>query len=131
MRASRRTLAALSCLVIATAPLAAQRARSSLSTWTPAVASASSIRHDEFIPDSVRTTGSSHWLTGGIVGSVILGVGGGLTGLALCGIDDSANASDNCTRATLGLSVVGAAMGFGIGAMIGSLFPKTPAVEVP
>jgi hypothetical protein len=131
MRASRHTLAALGCLVIAAAPLAAQRARSSISTWTPDAASASSIRPDEFIPDSVRTTGSSHWLTGGIVGSVVLGVGGGLAGLALCGIDDSANASDNCTRSTLGLSVVGAALGFGIGAMIGSLFPKTPAVQVP
>ena len=131
MRSSHRTLAALSCLVIAAAPLAAQRARSSLSTWTPAPSSASSIWHDELVPDSVRTAGPSHWLTGGIVGSLVLGVGGGLTGLALCGLDDSANATDNCTRATLGLSVVGAGLGFCIGAMIGSLFPKTPAVQVP
>ncbi len=63
----------------------------------------------------------THWLEGGLVGGVALGIFGGLVGHALC---TNSDVRQTCTGPTLGSAVLGAGVGFVTGALIGGQFPK-------
>ena len=79
------------------------------------------------IPDSARNGRSSHWKTGLIIGAVIGVVAGARLADHLCAMQES---DVNC----LGPSLIGAAVlggaGGGLGALIGSAFPRA-AVPIP
>jgi hypothetical protein len=61
----------------------------------------------------------TYWLEGGSVGGIGLGVFGALHGL--CADSD---VQHNCTGSTLGVGVLGAGVGFTVGALIGGQFRK-------
>jgi H+/Cl- antiporter ClcA len=63
----------------------------------------------------------THWLEGGLVGVVTLGIFGGIAGHALCA---NSEVRQTCTGPTIRLAVLGAAGGFVTGALIGGQFPK-------
>jgi len=73
---------------------------------------------------SATARADSYWKTGGIAGGVSLG----LTGLALtgigCGLAEANGSNANCAPAMVIGTVGAGAVGFGIGALIGSAFKK-------
>jgi hypothetical protein len=76
-----------------------------------------------------RATRPSHWLTGGLIGAAVLGAGGLALAAGLCNEDSG---TDNCTGPIIGSALVGAGLGFTIGALIGGQIPKdAPASATP
>jgi hypothetical protein len=67
----------------------------------------------------------TYWVEGGAIGAVIAGVGVASLAHGLCRDSDAAEKS-NCALALLGGSMLGGAVGFGVGALVGGLFPKHP-----
>jgi hypothetical protein len=71
--------------------------------------------------DESTTHPPTHWVEGGIIGAAALGIlGAALTG-GLCAYSDT---NRRCTGATIGGGVMGAGVGFVLGALIGGSFPK-------
>ena len=71
----------------------------------------------------------NHWLTGGLIGAALLGVAGVALAAGLC---DDDSGVDNCTGPIVGTALLGAGLGFTIGALIGGQFPKgSPAPTTP
>jgi hypothetical protein len=56
-----------------------------------------------------------------VVGGAILGLLGALVLGEICGSD---NAQEHCTGTTVGGGLLGAAVGFTVGALVGGQFPK-------
>ena len=102
-------LAAL-VLLFAPAALAGQRLAP---VWQSTLAS---VRWPAARPDS-PTIPRTYWLQGGIIGGVGLGV---FTGLAVQGLCESSN----CTGGEIAAGLVGGAVGFTVGALIGGQFRK-------
>jgi hypothetical protein len=76
-----------------------------------------------------RATRPSHWLAGGLIGGALLGAGGLAFTAGMCNEDSG---SDNCTRPIIGSALVGAGLGFTIGALIGGQIPRdVPAAATP
>lgn len=72
------------------------------------------------IPDP---RGNTYWKEGGVIGAVLLGILGAVLIDRICG-DNSA--SEHCGTETVGGAVIGAGVGFAVGALIGGQFPKGP-----
>ena len=64
----------------------------------------------------------SYWKEGGLIGAGVLGLSGLIVAAEFCGYSDTGD--DDCTLGTIGGAVVGSALGFGVGALIGGMFPK-------
>ena len=76
-----------------------------------------------------RATRPNHWLAGGLIGAALLGAGGLALAAGLCNEDSG---TDNCTGPIIGSALVGAGLGFTIGALIGGQIPKdAPASATP
>lgn len=58
----------------------------------------------------------------GWAGAIVVGVTGALIGNDVCTTSDTPHAT--CAGSTIGFGLLGAAMGFVVGSMIGGLFPK-------
>jgi len=71
-------------------------------------------------PDSSQAP-QTHWLEGAIIGGVVIGFLGAVTGLGLCHFDDPC---DNPAPFVLGGFALGALAGVGLGGHIGAAFPK-------
>jgi hypothetical protein len=65
-----------------------------------------------------------HRYEGLAVGAVLGAVGGGLLGAVVCAQADDAN--QDCTKATIGVGLVGGGLGGLLGLLIGAQFPKEP-----
>jgi hypothetical protein len=72
------------------------------------------------IRSEIRPT---HWLKGGAIGATVLGV---LTGVLVAGLCGESETVDSCVLPTIGGIVLGGALGFTTGALIGGQFPKGP-----
>jgi len=65
----------------------------------------------------------TNWAKGAVIGGAALGLFTGFLAAGFCGYDETGK---NCTTATIGGFLVGAAIGAGLGAFIGARFPKHP-----
>jgi hypothetical protein len=65
----------------------------------------------------------TRWLTGGAIGGTVLGV---LTGVLVAGLCEQSDIEQDCVFPTIGGALVGGALGFTVGALIGGQFPKAP-----
>ncbi|MEO8199539.1 MAG: hypothetical protein ABI679_03355 [Gemmatimonadota bacterium] len=65
---------------------------------------------------------TSHWAEGGGVGAALLGLLGIVVGAGLCSESDTR--SESCFAPTVGLGILGAGVGFTVGALVGARFPK-------
>jgi len=65
----------------------------------------------------------TNWAKGAVIGGAALGLFTGFLAAGFCGYDETGK---NCTTATIGGFLVGAAVGAGLGAFIGARFPKHP-----
>jgi len=63
----------------------------------------------------------NYWREGAVIGAVALGVSGALLGHAQCSNTDVPH---SCAGPTLVTAAIGAALGFGVGAFVGSRFHK-------
>jgi hypothetical protein len=70
------------------------------------------------------TRAPDHRYEGLAVGFVLGAVGGGLLGAVVCGQSDDVD--ENCTKAVLGIGLLGGALGGLTGLLIGAQFPKGP-----
>ncbi len=70
------------------------------------------------------TRAPDHRYEGLAIGAVLGAVGGGLLGAVACGQSDDAN--QDCTKAVLGIGLLGGGLGGLIGLLVGAQFPKEP-----
>lgn len=63
----------------------------------------------------------NHWLEGGLIGGGVLGVLGSASFVGWC---NSGARRGHCAQAAVGGFLLSAALGFGLGAIVGSQFPK-------
>ncbi len=104
-----------------TGPISAQRLPPRIRGVAPTF-DASPVRPMQaFADDAQRRIRPTHWLTGALVGGVAVGAFGGIVGRGLC---TNSDVKTDCTWPTLGSALLGAAVGFTAGALVGGLFPK-------
>ena len=65
----------------------------------------------------------TYWLEGGLIGGIGLGLFGAYAGHQFCATSD---ATRHCGGTVVGAGLLGAALGFGAGALIGGQFGKHP-----
>ena len=67
---------------------------------------------------------TSYWAEGGGIGAVLLAIPGVIFAASGCSDGDSGGES-NCFGSVLGLGLLGAGVGFTIGALVGARFPRS------
>ena len=67
--------------------------------------------------DSARSMTRTHWLEGGLIGAVVLGVSAAVFNAGLC-------ESQHCLRSSIGYGALVGAAGFVAGALVGGQFRK-------
>jgi hypothetical protein len=109
-------------LLLAPAPLFGQR----ISTFQTYALPETSLRESAGLPftQAVKAIPRTYWLEGGIIGGVGLGVTSALELHKFC-------ESGSCVRATLGGALLGGALGFTVGALIGGQIHKTARSSGP
>jgi len=96
-----------------------------LLTAVPTTAHAQHLTHDfqsfpatpKAIPRLMATPPPTYWLEGGLIGGIGLGVLSGYEAGGLC-------ESSDCTLGRVTVGILGGALGFTVGALIGGQFPK-------
>ena len=73
----------------------------------------------------------TYWLPGAIIGTAVFGLLGASLGAGFCGSDDSAQSGGSCVLAGAEGFLIGAAVGFPLGGLIGGAFPKKPRAAPP
>ena len=126
-------LAVAGCLVAAVSPVSAQ-VPAALgpvpldAAFLPASGNWQEMGPAARIADTVPGYPKTYWVEGGVVGGLATGAFFALVAGALCGDPDSGNVS--CGPAVAGSFLVGGALGFTIGALIGGSVSKpSPGVE--
>jgi hypothetical protein len=74
------------------------------------------LRLAPLLPSDSSTIRPTHWVEGGLIGAAVAGAGFALLGQLFC--------EQNCTQRSAEAAVLGGALGFVIGALIGGSFPK-------
>lgn len=104
-------------LVLAPAPPLHGQHRAATPAAALAPSSAASAMPRPYLLDSASAR-RSYWLEGGVLGGIVLGLGGVAVFGGLC----AASECENSGRAQRFGGLLGAAVGFGAGALIGSAF---------
>ena len=117
-----RTVLMLFPLLLLTAPLAdAQQAASYLNIAPVSPSFGPGPTSDRRVSTERRLT---YWAEGGGAGAAVLGILGILFAARACADLDLRGSSDNCVGPMLGSALLGAGLGFTIGALIGARVPK-------
>ena len=74
-------------------------------------------------PLQLDTYPGTYWKEGALIGAIAIGVAGILIANRICGDSDD---SDHCSTGKFGGAAIGAGVGFGLGALVGSRFRKGP-----
>ncbi len=98
-----------------------------LPAFVPPAGMASAPLRPSLPQDSVpRPKPRTYWLPGAILGTAVFGLLGASFGAGFCGSDDAAQSGGSCVLAGAEGFLIGAAVGFPLGGLIGGAFPRKP-----
>jgi hypothetical protein len=80
------------------------------------------VNHEPTLSSRLSGSGTSYWAEGGGIGAGLIGLLGVLSAASLCSTSD--NVQDSCFGSVVAFGLLGAGVGFTVGAIVGARFPK-------